>query len=42
MIGNIDEYYWGTVRERGNWNVIERFVREQGKPKKELMQLSMF
>jgi putative transposase len=37
-----DGYYVGTVGERGNWSVVERYVREQGKPKEELKQLSMF
>ena len=37
-----DGYYAGTVGERGNWSVVERYVREQGKPKEELKQLSLF
>ena len=35
-------YYVGTVGERGNWNVVEQYVRRQGKPKEELRQLSLF
>jgi putative transposase len=37
-----DGYYVGTVGERGNWNVVEKYVREQGRPREELKQLSMF
>jgi putative transposase len=37
-----DGYYVGTVGERGNWSVVEKYVREQGRPKEELKQLSMF
>jgi putative transposase len=37
-----DGYYAGTVGEGGNWGVVERYVREQGKPKEELKQLSLF
>jgi putative transposase len=37
-----DGYYAGTVGEGGNWKVVERYVREQGKPKEELKQLRLF
>jgi putative transposase len=37
-----DGYYVGTVGERGKWNVIEKYAREQGRPREELKQLSMF
>jgi putative transposase len=37
-----DGYYAGTVGEGGNWSVVERYIREQGKPKEELKQLSLF
>ena len=37
-----DGYYVGTVGERGNWSIVEKYVREQGKPKEELRQLSLF
>ena len=37
-----DGYYVGTVGERGNWSIVEKYVREQGKPNEELKQLSMF
>mgnify|MGYP001565009199 CR=1 len=35
-----DGYYVGTVGERGDWNVVERYVRNQGKdPKAEQLRL---
>ncbi len=37
-----DGYYVGTVGERGNWSVVEKYVREHGKPKEELKQLNLF
>jgi putative transposase len=37
-----DGYYVATVGERGDWNVVERYVRNQGKPKEELRQLKLF
>ena len=37
-----DGYYVATVGERGNWAVVERYVRNQGKPKDELRQLKLF
>ncbi len=35
-----DGYYVGTVSERGNWQVVERYVRNQGK-KPEDVQLRL-
>ncbi len=37
-----DGYYVAPVGERGNWAVVERYVRNQGKPKDELRQLKLF
>jgi putative transposase len=37
-----DGYYVATVGEGGSWEVIERYVRNQGKPKEELRQLKLF
>lgn len=37
-----DGYYVGTVGERGDWRVVERYVQEQGKPREELRQLTLF
>ena len=37
-----DGYYVATVGEGGGWEVIERYVRNQGKPKDELRQLKLF
>lgn len=37
-----DGYYVGTVGERGNWSVVERYIVDQGKPKEELLQLKLF
>ena len=37
-----DGYYVATVGERGDWNVVERYVRNQGRPKEELRQLTLF
>jgi len=34
-----DGYYAATVGERGNWEVVEAYVQQQGKPKEELTQL---
>ena len=34
-----DGYYVATVGEGGSWEVIERYVLNQGKPKDELRQL---
>jgi len=37
-----DGYYVGTVGERGNWETIEGYVRQQGKNQGELHQLKLF
>ena len=37
-----DGYYVATVGERANWDTIERYVRRQGKPKDELLQLKLW
>ncbi|MDP2647000.1 MAG: IS200/IS605 family transposase [Desulfobacterales bacterium] len=37
-----DGYYVATVGERGNWDVVERYVQKQGKPKSDLKQLLLF
>ena len=37
-----DGYYVATVGERGEWKVVERYVRNQGKPREELRQLKLF
>ena len=37
-----DGYYVGTVGERGNWAIVEKYIQEQGKPKEELKQLELF
>jgi len=37
-----DGYYVATVGEGGGWEVIESYVRNQGKPKAELRQLKLF
>lgn len=37
-----DGYYVATVGRRGNWAVIERYVKNQGKPREELRQLKLF
>ena len=37
-----DGFYLATVSERGNWQVVERYVASQGKTKDELHQLSLF
>jgi len=36
----VDGYYVATVGERGNWKVVERYIREQGK-KPEAVQLRL-
>ena len=36
-----DGYYVGTVSERGNWSVVEKYIREQGM-KPEEVQLRLF
>ena len=37
-----DGYYVATVGEGGGWEVIERYVRNQGRTKEELRQLKLF
>ena len=37
-----DGYYVATVGERADWGVVERYVKNQGKPKEELRQLELF
>jgi len=37
-----DGYYVATVGERANWDTIERYVRRQGKPTDELVQLKLW
>jgi putative transposase len=37
-----DGYYVATVGERANWDIVEKYVQKQGKPKAELQQLKMF
>ena len=36
-----DGYYVSTVGERADWGVVERYVKNQGKPKEELRQLEL-
>ena len=35
-------YYVATAEERADWDVIERYVKNQGKSKEELGQLEFF
>ena len=35
-------YYVATVGERADWSVVDRYVKNQGKPKVELRQLTLF
>jgi putative transposase len=37
-----DGYYVATVGERGNWDVVAKYIQKQGKPQKELRQLKLF
>ena len=37
-----DGYYVATVGERGDWSVVEKYVREQGVEKVESLQLWLF
>lgn len=37
-----DGYYVATVGERGEWSVLERYVKNQGKPREKLRQLKLF
>ena len=38
----VDGYYVATVGERADWGVVERYVKNQGKSKEELRQLTLF
>ena len=37
-----DGYYVATVGDRGNWDVVERYVQKQGHPRANLQQLPLF
>ena len=37
-----DCYYVATVGERGSWDVVERYVQKQGRPRANLQQLPLF
>jgi len=37
-----DGFYFATVGERGNWNVVEKYIASQGKTIEELRQLPLF
>ena len=37
-----DGYYVGTVGEKGNWETVEKYIKNQGKPKEELVQIRLF
>ena len=37
-----DGYYFATVGERGNWNIVKRYVQNQGKTMKETNQLTLW
>ena len=37
-----DGYYVGTVGERGNWKIVERYVQQQGQVKDDLHQFKLF
>ena len=37
-----DGYYVATVGEGGSWDVVERYVRNQGKPREDLRQFKLF
>ena len=37
-----DGYYVATVGERGDWSVVERYVKNQGNPKDDLRQFKFF
>ena len=37
-----DGYYVATVGEGGGWTVVERYVRDQGKPRDDLRQFKLF
>jgi putative transposase len=37
-----DGYYVSTVGEKGNWSVVERYVKNQGKEDEETLQLTLW
>jgi putative transposase len=37
-----DGFYLSTVSERGNWQTVEQYVKNQGKNKQEVTQLPLF
>jgi putative transposase len=37
-----DGYYFATVGERGDWDTVEKYVQNHGKPNAQLKQLKMF
>lgn len=37
-----DGYYVAIVGERGEWSAVERYLRNQDKPREELRQLKLF
>jgi len=37
-----DGYYGVTVGERGNWEMVDRYVQRQGYPKDDLHQRTLF
>jgi putative transposase len=37
-----DGYYVATVGERANWEVVEKYISRQGRPREELKQLDLF
>ena len=37
-----DGYYINTISERGNWNVVEQYVADQGKTRKTSAQLLLW
>lgn len=37
-----DGYYVATVGERANWQMVERYVQQQGNPKEDVQQLKLF
>jgi len=37
-----DGYYVATVGERGDWDTVEKYVQNHGKPKAQLKQIKMF
>ena len=37
-----DGYYVAKLGEKANWNMVEKYIRKQGKPKTELKELKLF